>query len=594
MNIETKTCQNCKKSFNIEPEDFEFYEKIKVPPPTFCPDCRLKRRLIWRNERALFKRKCDATGKEIFSMFHPDAQVRVYDRDYWWSDSWDATDYGREYDFNRPFFEQFKELIRDVPWFSRSVNDTVNSDYCMNAGWLKNCYLLFSAAYNENCNYSVDLDNSRECADLFFCSYCELCYTSCGCSNCYKVFYSVDCRNCQETFYSKNCTNCSNIFGCVNLNNKQYCIFNQQYSAEEYKNKLLELNPFSYENLDDNAEKFKEFAYRFPVRSMHGRQNVNVSGDHLNNSKNVSNSYYCGSLEDSRFCQFLLTPPGSRDCYDFTVFGTNSELVYENCQSGIDVSRLKFCAYMYPASHDAEYSITSPSSSYIFGCAGLKRKQYCILNKQYSKEEYEALVPKIIQQMNNMPYIDAQKREYRYGEFFPMELSPFAYNETLIYDLFPLSPNEVTSKGYIWREQTKKTYSITKLANDLPDKITDTDDSIVNEVISCLHQGDCPHNCVSAFRITSQELDLLRRFNLPLPRLCFACRHSERLSYRNPLKLWHRQCQCGGLTSTNSVYQNTVSHTHGVNQCQNTFETSYAPDQPEIIYCESCYQQEVA
>ena len=32
MNSETKTCQNCKQSFIIEPEDFEFYEKMKVPP----------------------------------------------------------------------------------------------------------------------------------------------------------------------------------------------------------------------------------------------------------------------------------------------------------------------------------------------------------------------------------------------------------------------------------------------------------------------------------------------------------------------------------------------------------------------------------
>jgi len=43
---ETKNCQNCKKDFTIEQDDFSFYEKIKVPPPTFCPECRYKRRII--------------------------------------------------------------------------------------------------------------------------------------------------------------------------------------------------------------------------------------------------------------------------------------------------------------------------------------------------------------------------------------------------------------------------------------------------------------------------------------------------------------------------------------------------------------------
>src|SRR3989344_2610300 len=127
MNSETRQCQNCKNQFTIEPEDFNFYEKIKVPAPTFCPECRLKRRLAWRNERAIYKRKCDSTGKEIFSMFHPDAPVKVYEHDYWWSDSWDAIDYGREYDFSKPFFEQFKNLLSQVPLYSRSVNENVRS-----------------------------------------------------------------------------------------------------------------------------------------------------------------------------------------------------------------------------------------------------------------------------------------------------------------------------------------------------------------------------------------------------------------------------------------------------------------------------------
>jgi hypothetical protein len=52
MKEEMRQCQNCKNQFTIEPEDFAFYEKIKVPPPTFCPSCRFQWRLSFMNERA--------------------------------------------------------------------------------------------------------------------------------------------------------------------------------------------------------------------------------------------------------------------------------------------------------------------------------------------------------------------------------------------------------------------------------------------------------------------------------------------------------------------------------------------------------------
>ena len=82
MSSETKICQNCKNNFTIEPEDFKFYEKIKVPPPTWCPECRAQRRMTWRNERALYKRK-DANGIDVISIYSEDKPVKIYERNYW-------------------------------------------------------------------------------------------------------------------------------------------------------------------------------------------------------------------------------------------------------------------------------------------------------------------------------------------------------------------------------------------------------------------------------------------------------------------------------------------------------------------------------
>ena len=110
---ETKICQNCKQKFAIEPDDFAFYEKVKVPPPTFCFDCRLQRRMGWRNERTLYKRKCDALGhnEEIISMYAPGTPYKVVDAKYWWNDEWDPLDYGKPYDFNKPFFQKYQSSI---------------------------------------------------------------------------------------------------------------------------------------------------------------------------------------------------------------------------------------------------------------------------------------------------------------------------------------------------------------------------------------------------------------------------------------------------------------------------------------------------
>ena len=80
MNQEIKSCHNCKKDFIIGPDDFAFYEKMKVPAPTWCSECRLVRRENFRNERTLYKRENNAPGKDgemILSIFAPDSDQIV-------------------------------------------------------------------------------------------------------------------------------------------------------------------------------------------------------------------------------------------------------------------------------------------------------------------------------------------------------------------------------------------------------------------------------------------------------------------------------------------------------------------------------------
>lgn len=80
----------------------------------------------------------------------------VYSDEYWNSDKWDPMEYGRDYDFSRPFFEQIRELYNIVPWGVMWSMEKVNSDYSFSA-YTKNGYLLFDSGYVEDSAYSVTL-----------------------------------------------------------------------------------------------------------------------------------------------------------------------------------------------------------------------------------------------------------------------------------------------------------------------------------------------------------------------------------------------------------------------------------------------------
>ena len=130
MENETKTCLNCKTNFTITPDDVGFYEKMQVPPPTRCPDCRFQRRLMFRNNRVFYRRECALCKQKLLTIYNPDRPYTIYCRDCWLSDKWDPLQYGKEYDFSVPFFQQFRSLQERVPRINLYRDNFVASEYC--------------------------------------------------------------------------------------------------------------------------------------------------------------------------------------------------------------------------------------------------------------------------------------------------------------------------------------------------------------------------------------------------------------------------------------------------------------------------------
>ena len=578
MKPETKICQSCKAQFTIEPEDFKFYEKMKVPPPTFCPECRFQRRAMFRNERKLFWVKSGKSGKEILSLYPPEAGVVVYDEKEWWSDDWDPMKYGRDYDFSKPFFEQFYEFSKEVPRYSRDVLNMVNSDYSANASDLKNCYLLFNSNRSEDSAYGNANDDSAFCFDNSHVSKCERCHGSFWLTNCYQTNFSAQCEDCNNVWFSKNCRGCSDCFGCVNLRGKKYYIFNEPYSKEDYIKKIESFSLHTVIGIDRAKIKSAEFWSKFPNKYLQGIKNLNSSGEYVTNSKNVKHSYLVREGEDLKYCQYLQVPP-HKDSMDVTVGGNGMELTYENVVCGWGkLYKVKFCVECWPDDIDLEYSMFCTSSSNLFGCVGLKKKQYCIFNKQYSREDYEVLKEKIKKHMDEMPYVDKKGRIYKYGELFPAEISPFAYNQSIAIQHFPLKKEEAETRGFRWQEPNRREYEITMKSEDIPDSIHDINENILKEVIQCAQ-------CKRAYRLIEPELNFLKKEGIAAPRVCVDCRHEERISQRNKARFYERQCMCDY-----KIFNNFAKHeNHPEGRCPDKFETAYPPESKDIGHSEACY-----
>jgi len=570
-----KICKVSGREFKITQEDFEFYKKLGITTdkdlrglPTLCPAERSRQRMAWANQINLYHRNCSATGKKIISNFSPDKPFVVYDLEYYVSDHWDGKDYARDFDFSRPFFEQWYELFLATPkqaLLKDFINEE-NSAFCNSSSNNKDCYLVFDSDFNRDCYYSYSINSSTNVVDCFRVDKCELCYECIDCVNCYHSVFLQNSENCSDSAFLKNCIGCKNCFGSINLRNKEFYFLNQKCSKAQYEQKLKDIGIQNFSKLKNLRGHFTEHCKKFPHKFMQGVQNENVLGNYLTNCKNAFKCFDSRNLWDCSYIeQAFDTLKDSQDC---TEVGIDAELSYECCYAGVQFVNNRFCTHCFILS-DSDYCHSVHHSKNCFGCCSLTKAEYCILNKQYSKEEYFELKSKIIEHMkkktpSNSPLSRGEQSEW--GEFFPIEMSPFGYNESVAMEYFPLEKQMAEKLKYNWYDGLDLMRKGKPTNYEIPDNINMVADDVLKQVLTC-------EKCQKNYKIIKQELKFYRQMNIPIPHKCFHCRHNERRNMRNPRKLWERTCD-------NS-------------ECKTVFQTSFSPDQPEKVYCEKCYLEEV-
>ncbi|MFA6523899.1 MAG: hypothetical protein WC264_01425 [Candidatus Paceibacterota bacterium] len=555
MNSETRQCNKCKQDFILDQDDFSFYKKIKVPVPNVCSDCRFKMLALWRNETSLYSgRKCEICKKDVVSMYNPKSKYNIFCYECYMSDNWDSKDYAQEYDFSKNFFDQLNNLLHKVPksttFLSTGDGPNINSQYANMSGGLKNCYLVFNSGAIEDGLYSRGVRYSRDFSDCFFGQKIERCYESINVFRSNGVIFGKNIYDSIDSFFVLNCSGLNNCFGCVNLRNKSNYWFNEKITPEEYSKRIKEIKG-SYSKTEEYKDKFEKFCLRFPYRENNNLKTTNSIGDNLIECKNVKNSFEAIGAENSKL---LFSTRNTKDSDGVVGYGYNSEL-FLNCVAA-GYSSFVIGSNTISNCKDILYSIAMRNCHDCIGCDGLKNAEYCVFNKQYSKEEYERLKEHIVKELTNFGI---------YGLMMSPEIAPFAYNETIAQDNMPLTKKEALAQGFRWEDDIQKTEGKeTLLTENIPDHIKDVSDSITKEVLKCI-------NCERNYKITEQELLFYRKLVLPIPRKCFFCRHKDRIIRRGPFKFFIRKCD----------------------NCDKDTHTNLTEEVAPIMYCEKCYQQEI-
>jgi len=506
--------------------------------------------MTWRNDRTFYHGKSALSGKPMISMYPPGTPYTVYLQDEWYSDKWDAMNYGRDFDFNRPFFEQFAELQLAVPRMNLDIVNCENSEYCNYCGDDKNCYLDIAGEANEDCYYNLFVKYSKDAMDCTFVYKSNHCYESINCHECHNLYYGEYCNNTSDSMFVYDMIGCKNCLFSYNLRNKEYYIFNEKHSKSEYEKKKNDIFNGSHKILQGAFKIWRERLTKNAIfRDTYQVNCENCTGNNLKNCKNVQFGFNVTNAEDSKYLYDVLD---AKNCSDLNYSLYKPELSYELI-STLNMTHSAFNMASHFC-HDAFYSDQCNHSKHLFGCDALTHKEYCILNKQYSKKDYEDLKDKIIEHM---------KKTGEWGQFFPSSMSPFGYNETVAQEYYPITKKEALHNGLKWADEVDiKSYK--GPVYKMPDNIKNVKKDIAKQVLTCEKSG-------KPYKIIEQELKYYKDHNLPIPRRSPHRRHLDRMAIRAPRRLWDRKCS----------------------KCKLNIQTTYSPDRQEVVYCEQCYVSEV-
>ncbi len=606
--IKRRKCKRTWQDFAIFQWDIELLEKISpkiwwkkynLPLPNLTRQERRRRRLMRRNDRKLYRATCNINHKPIITIYHPKMKFDIVENQEWFK-SVDNSNHWISFDTSKAFGEQLSNLNKKTS--KQNVLTTglmENSTYTHNVWDMKNCYMSFDAGMSEKTFYTVRCSNSKITFDSLEVNQWEIIFDSISVTKSQNLFYSQNVQDSSYGAFLYNCIGCHNCIGCSNLINKNYHILNKPVSKKEFDSIWNIIFDWTRKSKEIFEKDYKKLLLQTPQKNMNQTNSENSVSHNIINCKDIFLSQDMISTENARYCDRLVTYWKSSDIMDVSSWAGNMNNCYElNCCWSDDKTTATNChfgSYLFWWVNNTQYSLHIPSmSNRLFGCADIDKKEYHILNKKYSKDEYEKLVPKIIEHM---------KKNWERWEFLDPKYSPFPYNDTIANDYYPIhtiqypnwkkeildpkgtgnifihEPEKTISKAALdlWWSQKIETKRRTKEQEvnipkwldkinwiDLPKNIKDVWDDILSKAIICTISQ-------RPFRIIKSELEFYRKYKLPLPIHHPDIRHLDRLNKTVFFDIHLRDCD----------------------KCSIKMLSVYPNDYEWKVYCEYCYNKEI-
>ena len=546
-----KICADCKNGFIIDSGDLDLYKKVGLTIPEQCFECRVKQHFAFSVFGKFRKGVSALSSENLITVLPEKSRYPIYTSHEWWSDAWDPLSYGQGYDSKRPFFDQLKELQEKVPRPHQTGENSTNCDWCDDVWESKNCYLCRSLLNCENCSYVYRVIGTKDSFDILYSFNLQGSYDCLFCYDSFNLNFSENSRECIDSYFLFDCRNCQNCFMCWNLRNKKYCIRNKQYSKEEYEKELSKIDFGSYKNVKILKDEFENILKENAVhRENFNLRTTNSTGNYLTDCDKCIN---CFSWEKSQNCRNHIRGMNTKDSIDQT-FTWNTEVSGNNSGvfGGFEIKHSSWSDGRY-----SEYLDNCVEVEYCFGCVGLRKKKFCILNKQYTKEEYEKLRAQIVKDM---------QKGGEYGKFSPYSLGLCDYNFSNGMIYFPnVKKEEIIKKGGYWLDDDLSSQNgLSSL--EIPDNIIDTTSEIYIQALICPESH-------YRFNISQAEYEFHRRKKFALPRLHFDLRIIKRIKKMSIIKSYPYKC----------FY------------CQKDIMAYFPPEWGyQKIACEDCYKQNIA
>ncbi len=455
----------------------------------------------------LHKRTCAKTGKEMISVFGESCPYPVWLHDEWLKH---ANPPDADFQFEQGFFDQLWQLFQQCPIPHNMGNASENCDYTDDCWYSKKCYLSHSVLRGEDIYYSYRVIDCRNCFFCVFSNNCELCLDVVNSTHCYNVTYAIDCAQCRDSAFLFDCRNCSDCILCFNLRNKQYCIENVQYTKEEYEEKKKQYTWASRKSYEEFKKQFRDLLFtKAWWKAQHNERVEHVNGDYIREGHNCDQVFFVDKCKDVvNFVRGLQV----KDCVN-CIGCFNSELL-GYCSMVQDGGYEVFYSVNLVNCKFMEYSINCTNCEHCFACAGLVNRQFCILNKQYSEQEYHELKQKIKSHL---------KETGEYGQLFPGYFASCTYDESLAAFYFPLTLEQQKILGFRTNTLQSQNMDGYQPASAVPDSVENS-----NGVENMVFFDEIAKK---QFKIQTFDIAFSRQQHVPLPNTFYVRRIKENFAW---------------------------------------------------------------